>query len=111
MELRRRAGIPRVEGLLTQSQLRWAGHIVRMEESRLPKATFYGELCTGKRGIGRPRVRFKDCLKRHLKACSIDAETWEEKAKDRTAWKGLVKCSVSSIEERLADETQAYHQK
>ena len=33
-----------IEATLTASQLRWTGHIISMNDSRLPKAVFYGEL-------------------------------------------------------------------
>ena len=39
-----------------------------MEEGRIPKDMFYGELATGARPVGRPTLRFKDVCKRDLKA-------------------------------------------
>ena len=38
-----------IEATLTASELRWTGHIIRMNDSRLPKSVFYGELTEGKR--------------------------------------------------------------
>ena len=58
-----------IEATLSLCQLRWAGHLVRMEDGRLPKQLFYGELSQGKRGIGRPKLRYKDSLKANLKKC------------------------------------------
>ena len=50
VEVLRRANMSNIEAPLTASQLRWTGHIIRMNHSRLPKAVFYGELATkGKR--------------------------------------------------------------
>ena len=40
-----------IEVTLTASQLRWTGHIIRMNDSRFPKAVFYGELAKDKRLI------------------------------------------------------------
>ena len=72
-----------IEATLTASQLRWTGHIIRMNDSRLPKAVLYGELTEGKRLPGGQRLLYKDIVKRHLKATHITAYHWETLAKDR----------------------------
>ena len=40
------------EALLIKGQLRRAGHLTRMEENRIPKTLFYGELVGGQRPRG-----------------------------------------------------------
>ncbi|KAL0156964.1 hypothetical protein M9458_048210 [Cirrhinus mrigala] len=61
-----------IEALLLRTQLRWAGHVSRMEDHRLPKIILYGELATGHRDRGAPKKRYKDCLKKSLNACHTD---------------------------------------
>ena len=61
-----RASVPSIESILLQVQLRWAGHVTRMEDVRMPKAVFFSELREGKRDRGAPRKRYKDQLKRQL---------------------------------------------
>ena len=104
-DVRRRAGMPSVEALLTQNQLRWIGHVVRMEDTRLPKLVFYSELSEGSRNRGRPKLRLKDCVKRHLKACNVQVDSWEQTAKDRPRWKAVLKRCTSTIDDRLAEES------
>ena len=71
------ANVTSIESIIIKNQLRWAGHIVRMPMSRLPKKILYGELSNGKRNQGGQRKRFKDNLKRNLKQCAINTEDWE----------------------------------
>lgn len=47
----------------------------------------YGELATGGRHTGRPQLRYRDAVKRDMKAVGIDTETWENLAADRSQWK------------------------
>jgi len=51
-----RAGISSVYTLLRQKRLRWIGHVHGMDEGRIPKQLFYGELVQGKRPVGRPKL-------------------------------------------------------
>lgn len=47
-----RADMHSIDTILMQSQLRWAGHLVRMPDYRLPKKILYSELQKGKRSHG-----------------------------------------------------------
>ena len=55
VEVLEKAEIPSIEAMLLRSQLRWAGHVHRMEDHRLPKITLYGELASGQRNRGAPK--------------------------------------------------------
>ena len=74
-----------IEARIMRNQLGWAGHLVRMEDSRIPKAIFFGQLRDGRRKRGRPLLRYKDVIKRHLANTDIVTTSWENKAKDRAA--------------------------
>jgi len=63
--------------MLMRQQLRWTGHVCRMEDYRLPKSMVYGELSIGFRCRGGQRKRFKDQLKKTLVHCNLDVDTWE----------------------------------
>jgi len=66
-----------IETLIMQAQLRWSGHLVRMPDTRFPKAIFYSQLSSGSRRCGHPVKRYKDALKRNLQLCNIDPTTWD----------------------------------
>ncbi|KAJ1203452.1 hypothetical protein NDU88_007238 [Pleurodeles waltl] len=67
------AGLPSIYTLLRRAQVRWAGHLVRMPDIRLPKRLFYGELVEGKCTQGGQKKHFKDILNVSLKSLVL---TW-----------------------------------
>ncbi|KAI8482321.1 hypothetical protein Bbelb_399120 [Branchiostoma belcheri] len=85
------AGMTSMYALLSQRRLRWLGHVSRMDDGRIPKDVLYGELATGARPAGRPVLRYKDVLKRDMKAGGIDQTSWETVAADRSRWRQAVK--------------------
>ena len=106
-EVLRRANMPGIEALIMKAQLRWVGHVVRMDDTRLPKMVFFSELASGTRNAGGPLKRFKDCLKASLGACNIPLIGWETLATDRSAWRVAVYKGVLAFEEkRLQDLDQ-----
>ena len=95
-------GIGGIECFLMQSQLRWAGHVLRMEGDRIPKQLMYGELNSGQRNVGRPLLRFKDKLKMNLTSANIAHRDFEQLASCRTEWRtachqGIRQFSVTEI--------------
>ena len=70
-EVLKRASLPSIDSILLRVQLRWAAHITRMKDVRMPKAVFFSELEEGKRDRGTPRKRYKDQLKRQLAQTGI----------------------------------------
>ncbi|BHF78810.1 hypothetical protein SprV_0602192500 [Sparganum proliferum] len=81
-------GILSIYAMLRQIQLRWSGHLVRMDDERLPKRLFYGD----------------DTLKSSLKHLQINPTNWEELALDRPTWRRTVKTGAAIYEDnRIAD--------
>ena len=70
-EVLKRASLPSIESILLQVKLRWAGHVTRMEDVRMPKAVFFSELQERKHDCGAPRKRYNDQLKRQLAQAGI----------------------------------------
>ncbi|BHF85295.1 hypothetical protein SprV_1002845800 [Sparganum proliferum] len=69
--------------VLTQMQLRWSGHLVRMDDERLPKRLFYGDVATDSCRQGGRIRRHKDTLKSSLKRLQINLTNLKELALDR----------------------------
>nr|VZI42567.1 unnamed protein product [Spirometra erinaceieuropaei] len=79
-----RTGILSIYAVPKQLQLRWGGHLVRMDDERLPKGLFYGDVATGS-GRQRGQVRrYKDTLKTSLRLLKINPANWEDLTQDRS---------------------------
>lgn len=87
----RRANLPSMADMLVEKNLRWLGHVHRMEKERLPRQLLYSQLCKGKRSRGRPRLRYKDAVKRNLKVRDIELSAWQQLADNRATWRSIIK--------------------
>jgi len=76
--------------MLIERNLRWTGHVHRMDEKRLPRQLLYSQLSSGKRNQGRPRLRFKDVVKRNLNWRGIRQDTWQAAANRQPIWKAMI---------------------
>ncbi|KAI8487562.1 hypothetical protein Bbelb_347960 [Branchiostoma belcheri] len=95
-EILQRADLPSIHTLLRRAQVRWAGHLVRMPDTRLPKRLLYSELAEGKRSVGGQKKLFK--------SFKIDTSTWESAAQDRAAWRSHISSGATLYEQtRIAE--------
>lgn len=69
-----------------------------MEDYRIPKQLFYGELECGKRPNHKPRKRYKDVVKGNLRELGIEITRWEEIAEDRESWRRYVYAGCENFE-------------
>ena len=90
-EILKRASLPSIESILLQVQLRWAGHVTRMEDICMPKTVFFSEFQEGKRNRGAPRKHYKDQLKRQLAQMGISHQSWQQEASDGDNWRSSVR--------------------
>ena len=58
---------------------------------------------------GGQRLRYKDVVKRHLKAKHITVDHWETLAKDRQQWRQATHTGKSHIEEKIQQKYQHDH--
>ena len=94
-----KAGCSSIEAFVRKRQLQWAGHVMRMNNSRLPKALFYGELKEGRRQLGRPRKRYRDSLAETLAKSHTGRDTFEKTASVRPKWRRSIRLGIATFEE------------
>jgi hypothetical protein len=78
--------------MIKSRRLRWAGHIVRMEEGR---SALNVNAPAGKRLLGRPRRRWEGNIKLDLKEIGINTRNWVDPAQDRNYWRALVNAELN----------------
>ena len=93
-----RAETTSIEAMILKAQLRWTGHVIRMDDSRIPKQLIYSELCHGKKKRGRPQKRFKDNVKVNVKYADIPPNQLEKRAQERGGWRTLTKLACENFE-------------
>ena len=91
-ELREEVGTQKCSmGRLVKSQLKWAGHVERMKEDRLPRMAYvHQERGKRKRKRGRPRMRWRDCIERDMRKAELEDVDWRMVAQDRGQWRRVV---------------------
>jgi hypothetical protein len=70
-------------------RLEWAGHIIRMEEERIPKKVLNGNF-HATRPMGRPRTRWADVVQRDAQKL-LGTRGWRRKSTNRDEWRRLVR--------------------
>ena len=109
-EIRHLAKIDSTEHLLLQRQLRWLGHVIRTPSNRLPRRLLYGELLSGQRPVGRPKLRYSDHIKSMLRKCNIPESNLENLAADRESWRSTCAAglkNLSAASEQVASDCRA----
>ena len=102
-EVLNRCNMTGIESYLFRHRLRWTGHVMRMDDNRLPRLLLLSELTTGNRKVGRPQLRFKDTVKYALKQCSIDEHELDRQSRHRNP-------ALSAADDRRAAWRSSVHQ-
>jgi hypothetical protein len=74
-------------------RLEWLGHVVRMEDTRLPKMVFNAKP-EGRRGVRRPRLRWLDDVEADIKPWVLKGI----KEQDRKEWSAIMREVKAELE-------------
>ena len=87
---------------MDKAKLRWTGHVIRMKNTRIPKALLYGRLATGIPRRGNHST-YLNSVKHTLEECAIDYTCLTELASERNIWRKAVKNGIREAEEARID--------
>jgi hypothetical protein len=87
-ELDRKYKYQDIVSVIKVRRLGWLGHIIRMNEPRTVKKIFEEKL-GGRRGRGRPRLRWIDDVEDDLRNMGI--KRWRIKMLERVEWASIIK--------------------
>ena len=102
-EVRKRTQQPMIGDKIRKRRMKWAGHVMRMDQSRNPKKILQYKP-NGKRKAGRPKKRWIDGLEEDLKPAGItlhgktsgrNRATLEELANNRETWRDVMEKSMA----------------
>ena len=85
----KRANVRRLSEIVAERRLRFAGHILRMSNSRHAYTAFNWTPVGGNRKRGRPRTTWRNTFKNDLHSMGIEWREAEIKASDRVGWRRL----------------------
>ena len=94
----------RVSSIVSQRRLRLLGHIVRMDDHRLPKQLLVSAPYGGSRAVGGQKSRWNDLVQRDLRQCGLE-DSWRVAAQNRNGWRSVVKSRIEDCN-RLAEEEE-----
>ena len=79
---------------ITKRRLTWYGHVIRMENERIPAKALHGEV-EGVRSRGRPKKRWMDNVLEDIKNRGREIREAIDLARDRPKWRSFVGASSS----------------
>ena len=77
--------VGKLQGKMRETRLRWLGHVARRDDDYVGRRV--RQLDIGKRKRGRPKRRWKDCIKEDLELAGLK----EEDALDRAKWRKAIR--------------------
>jgi hypothetical protein len=87
---------PAIE-IIRKQRLKWFGHIIRMEKTRMVKLVYeWIPYDIGEKKRGRPATTWNTTIERDLKVIGLNLEEAKCIAKDRDKWFGIIEAHYTS---------------
>ena len=97
-----------IENVVVAKRRRWAGHVARMDDFRLPKRILFGWLPQRRPAHG-TKQRWRDKVRKDLKQFGIEESSWFRKAQDKLYWRAVCKESLTACTEERQRKRRSAH--
>ena len=94
-----RIGLDSADFYVAQRQLRWLGHVTRMDFDRLPRRML-SAWTPHKRPIGAPRLTYGRSMAKAMAVFDLEPSRWHVLAADRAAWSAMLRKGVAPADFR-----------
>ena len=99
-ELGQRMGLQSIDHYVARRQLRWLGHVRRMDyETRLPRRML-SSWVPQRRPVGAPTMTYGRSIFKALEKFTVDTTYWHELAEDRVAWREMLRTGLVPLDYR-----------
>jgi len=88
--VRAQTQLEKIDLIIKERRLRWLGHVLRMDDNRLPKQVVHWTVSGTKRKPGRPRKNWIDTIQQDLKSIGMTWEVAQQLAVNREGWRRRV---------------------
>src|SRR5215813_14002218 len=88
-DIRRKMNVVSIQERVSESNLRWFGHLCRMDSDRLGREIFEARM-SGKRPRGRPRDKWIDSVRSALTNRGLNLDTGRQLTENRSIWRKFV---------------------
>ena len=85
-----------IVGAIKAARLRWAGHPIRMDDSRIAKKALNSNMI-GTRERGRQRKIWINCVEEDLKQLKVKVNDWKRVAEYRQKWREVVQVAKTRL--------------
>jgi len=85
-----------IEAVVRTNKLQWLGHVIRMDDSRLPKKLLFARPDNATRPKGRPITNWRQSITNDLKSI-YQLDTCIASAKNRPAWRRIIHKSPKQL--------------
>ena len=89
-----------MEAKIRRMRLLWVGHVIRMNDTRLPKQMLCGELEMGSRSAGHPVKCYSSCIREDMVAFGMEQQGWTERATSAEVWKDNVEAGEAHFKQQ-----------